>query len=175
VSTPSDRDTARAEHQRAVQQFLDAARAVPHEAWERPARDQQWSPAQIAEHVRLAYSLVGQQLAGGSGIRIRTPWWLRVVLRWRLLPRILATGKIPPGARAPREIRPGDGPFDREQTLSALEVSARAAEEAIAREWDSRAARMTHHVFGALRAPQAMRFAIVHTTHHARQLVPRAD
>lgn len=173
LPTQSDRDSARAEHQRAVRQFLAAARAVPREAWERPARDQQWSPAQIAEHVRLAYAVVAQQLAGGSGLRVRTSWWLRLVLRWRLLPRILGTGTIPAGARAPRELRPGDGPFDREPTLSALEVSARVVEDAIVREWDSSAARMTHHVFGALRAPQALRFVTVHTAHHARQFAPR--
>jgi hypothetical protein len=174
VSDPHDRASARAAHQRAVEQFLAAARAVPPDAWERARVDGEWSPAQVAEHVRLAYAVVGQQLAGGSGIRIRTPWWLRLVLRWRMLPRILAGGGIPAGARAPRELRPGDGPFDREQLLSALATSARVTEDALLRAWDEKTARMTHHVFGALRAPEALRFASVHTAHHARQLESRS-
>jgi hypothetical protein len=173
VSDPSDRDNARAEHQRAVEQFLAAARAVPAEGWESARAGGDWSPAQVAEHVRLAYAVVAQQLAGGSGIRVRTPWWLRLVLRWRMLPRILAGDGIPAGARAPRELRPGDGPFDREQLLSALTTSARVTEDALLRAWDEPTARMTHHVFGALRAPQALRFATIHTAHHARQLVSR--
>ncbi|MEP7384772.1 MAG: DinB family protein [Gemmatimonadota bacterium] len=174
MSDPSERESARAEHQRALQQFISAARAVPDAAWERSRPDTKWSPAQVAEHLRLSYAIVAQQLAGGTGLRVRTPWWLRAVLRWRVLPRILKGGALPDGARAPREIRPGSGPFDREQTLSALTVSASVAEAAMLREWDDPAARLTHHVFGALRAPVAMRLAAVHTAHHARQLDPRS-
>jgi hypothetical protein len=164
------RDTAAQAHHDAVTAFVAAARAVPPDDWERPLAHDKWSPAQVAEHLRLTYVLVAQQLAGGSGIRVRTPWWLRSLLRWRVLPRILSRGALPEGARAPREIRPGNGPFDREQTLSAMVTSASVVEDALLREWDDKTTRMTHHVFGALRAPTAMRLSTVHVTHHARQL-----
>lgn len=118
----------------------------------------------------MAYVLVQNQLSGGTGIRIRTPWLLRQLLRWRVLPRLLASGTIPEGARAPREIRPGDGPFPREQLLQALQVAARNVEETLVRRWHDPNCQMTHHVFGHLTPPTAMQFATVHTNHHARQL-----
>ncbi|HEX4932342.1 MAG TPA: DinB family protein [Gemmatimonadaceae bacterium] len=169
-SPSSQRDTARDEHRAAVQAFLAAARAIPDAAWERPLSPGKWSPAQVAEHVRLTYVVIQNELAGGSGLRIRTPWWLRLVLRWRILPRILATGKLPAGARASSEIRPGDGPFPRAQVLEALEVAADVTEASIARQWSERNAGITHHIFGRVELPRAMRFITVHTAHHTRQL-----
>lgn len=166
----ADRDTATASHASAVASYLAAARAVPGEAWERPMQDEKWSPAQVSEHLRLTYTLVQNELAGGSGLRVRTSWWLRTLLRWRFLPRILSQGQLPEGAKAPREIRPGDGPFDRDAVLDALQVAARVAQESIARGWDDPNRVMTHHVFGRLALPTAMRFLTVHTEHHARQL-----
>lgn len=169
-SPSSTRDTARAEHAAAVADFLDAARAIPDDAWERPLSSGRWSPAQVAEHVRLAYVIIQNELAGGTGLRIRTPWWLRTLLRWKLLPQILATGKLPAGAKASSEIRPGDGPFPRAPLLDALQVAANVAEESIVRRWDERGAGITHHVFGHVELPRAMRFLTVHTAHHTRQL-----
>lgn len=163
-----------ADHQAAVQEFLATARAVPERNWERPIASGKWSPAQIAEHLRLTYVIAQNELAGGSGMKVRTSWWLRAFLRWRLLPRILKTGQLPEGARASRELRPGDGPFDREQLLSALATSARNAEESIVRHWDDRPVHLTHHIFGGLDAATTMRFATVHTRHHARQIAERA-
>jgi DinB superfamily len=158
------------EHSAALEAFAAAARAVPDEAWETPIAAGGWSPAQVAEHVRMTYVLVQNELSGGSGIRIRTPWWLRLVLRFRMLPRILASGTLPEGARAPREIRPGDGPFPRDQVLAGLQVAARNVEETLVRGWDDPNCHMTHHIFGQLTPPMAMRFGTVHTAHHARQL-----
>ncbi len=170
MSARSELDAATQAHHDAVETFLAAARAIPQDDWEHPLARSKWSPAQVAEHLRLTYTVVAQQLAGGTGIRVRTPWWLRTVLRWRVLPRILSRGIFPAGARAPREIRPGDGPFDREQTLSALLTSATVVEDGLAREWKGSPVRMTHHVFGALDTPTAARLLTVHTLHHARQL-----
>lgn len=167
---PDAATTAAHTHHDAVQSFVSAARAVPPAEWERPLADGKWTPAQVAEHLRMTYALVAQQLAGGSGIRVRTPWWLRTVLRWRVLPRILSSGLFPRGARAPREIRPGDGPFDRDQTLSALLTSATVVEDALVRVWNGSPIRMTHHVFGALDTPTAAQLLTVHTLHHTRQL-----
>lgn len=163
------RDAASA-HAASVARFLAAAAAVPPDRWERTMGNDKWSPAQVAEHLRLTYALVQNQLSGGSGIRIRTPWLLRTMLRWRMLPRILSTGTLPEGARAPREIRPGDGPFPREQLLQALQVAASNVQETLVRGWDDPNCQMTHHVFGHLTPITAMQFATVHTNHHARQL-----
>lgn len=162
-----------AAHGAAVQQFLAAARAVPDDAWERPLAAGAWSPAQVAEHLRLSYAVVHAELHGGPGLRIRTPWLVRVLLRWRVMPRILSTGRLPAGARASSEIRPGAGPYPRGAVLEALAQAATATAAAIATRRDERGAGITHHVFGRVALPEALRFLTVHTAHHARQLAGR--
>ncbi len=165
-----DPDIARADHQRAVAEFVAAARAVEPAVWETSAADKQWSPAQIAEHVRMTYEVVGAQFTGGPGLRVRTSWWKRLMLRWKFLGGILENGIFPKGAQAPREIRPGSGPFDREPLLQALERAAADAESKFVAQWNATSRTMTHHVFGALSAPEGARLVTVHTLHHAKQL-----
>lgn len=149
---------------------METARRVPDSRWDAAPAAGAWSPAQIAEHLRLTYVVVGEQLAGGVGLRVRTPWWIRPLIRWRFLAGILQQGRIPAGARAPREIRPGDGPFPRASLLASLAQEARHTQEALASRWNDHGCVMTHHVFGDLTPPQAMRFAAVHLRHHAKQL-----
>jgi hypothetical protein len=170
MSISHDPAIARADHQESVTEFLAAARAVPANRWERKRDGMHWSPAQICEHVRLTYDVVSAQFDGGPGLRVRTSWWARLLLRWKFLNGILERGIFPKGAKAPREIRPGDGPFDRATVLAALEQSARATEEKFVAHWTTSGHRMTHHVFGELSAPQGARLITVHTQHHASQL-----
>lgn len=165
-----DPAVARVDHQRAVTELLAAARALTAEQWERAPDANHWSPAQIAQHVRLTYEVVAAQFSGGTGIRVRSSRWLRPILRWKFLPAILESGKFPASARAPSEIRPGPGPYDREVLLTALEAAALATEQQFIARWNDNSCLMTHHVFGALRPPQGARLVTVHTAHHAAQL-----
>ncbi len=170
MSIPTDPTVARDEHQRAVAEFLAAARAVPAAQWEQRPDATHWSPAQIAEHVRMTYEVVGAQFSGGPGLRVRTPWWLRPLLRWKFLKGLLESGVFPRGARAPREIRPGEGPFERETLLDALARAAKDVEDRFVLGWSQPVSPMTHHVFGALSHPQGARLVTVHTAHHGRQM-----
>lgn len=170
MQIPGEPTVARTDHRRAVAEFVAAARAVDIARWERKPDGDRWSPAQIAEHVRLTYEVVGAQFSGGPGLRVRMPWWKRLPLRWAFLGRILESGVFPKGAWAPREIRPGDGPFDRETVLAALERTAAATEDILVARWTDGSRIMTHHVFGALDSPMGARLATVHTLHHAKQL-----
>ena len=165
-----DPAVARVDHQRAVAEILAAARALTLEQWERAPDPQHWSPAQIAQHVRLTYEVVSAQFSGGPGLRVRSSGWLRPILRWKFLPAILESGKFPPSAKAPSEIRPAAGPFEREPLLDALERAAEATERQFAERWNDPTCLMTHHVFGTLRPPQGARLVTVHTAHHAAQL-----
>lgn len=167
---PHDPEVARSDHQRAVADLVAAARAVPVDQWERKPDETHWSPAQIVEHVRLIYDVVGDQFRGGPGLRVRTSWWMGALLRWKFLKGILEHGVFPKGARAPREARPGDGPFDRDALLEALSRSAGATEARVFEQWTDPRFPMTHHVFGKLAPAQAARLLTVHTAHHAKQL-----
>lgn len=158
------------EHRSAVASLLAAARAVPSAQWNVPLGDAKWSPAQVAEHIRLSYLVLTTELNGGSGLRIRTNWLQRTIARVKFLGGILEAGTIPTGARAPREAKPGPGPFDREPTLLAIENLAQGFEAALGHQWDAKKPVATHHIFGRLGAAELLRFAAVHTLHHAAQL-----
>lgn len=133
-----------------------------------------WTPAQVAEHLRLTYAaLLNETTTGRPALRLRVPWWLRPILRWRFLPIVLERRVMPKGARAPREIAPGAGPFDRDATLAAIARDAAAWEEAFGAALARGGGQLTHHVFGRLAATEAARFVIVHTAHHARQIADR--
>jgi DinB family protein len=158
------------EHTRAVEEFAALARAVTPDRWSTEPAPQKWSPAQVTEHVVLAYEAVLAELAGGSPMRFRTKRWQRVILRLRVLPRILKTGRLPTGVRAPREIRPGPPSASPAELLERLRDLARRADAELTSRRTS--ARLTHPYLGPLRADQALRFCAIHTNHHARQLRP---
>jgi hypothetical protein len=153
-------------HRAAVADFVARARALTPEAWERPLGAARWTPAQTAEHLRLTYAVLLAELGGGRGLQVRTSWWLRTVLRLVVLRRILREGRIPAGARAPRELRPGPGPFERDATLAGLEALAARLEEALA----GRETALTHHIFGRMGPDDGLRFCAAHARHHAGQL-----
>lgn len=170
-----EHDMLLADHAGSVAAFISAAEATPASAWELPLAEGKWSPAQVAEHLRLTYEAAGRELTGGAGIRIRTSWWLRLILRVRVLPAILRTGRIGGGALAPRELRPGPGPFRRDATLADLRQAAATVQaDLMTRVRDGRAG-LTHHVFGRLAPARTLRFLTVHNLHHARQLTDRAE
>lgn len=161
-------------HRRSVEEFLAQARQVPSERWNTATMEGKWSPAQVVEHLRLTYEAVTREATGGTGLRVRTTWWLRLFLRLAYLRRILDQGAIPPGARAPRELMPGPGPFEREALLARLAAAVERAEAVFVGDGRGRARGFTHHVFGRLDAGDALRFATVHNHHHARQLATGA-
>ncbi|MBM4186554.1 MAG: DinB family protein [Gemmatimonadetes bacterium] len=167
---PVDLEEERRRHREAAASFLAAARAVPADRWNVPIRPGAWSPAQVAEHLRLSCQTLGGELEGRPGLRVRTSWWQRALLRFKFLGAILDHGKIPAGARAPRELVPGPGPFDRETVLADLEDAANRCEAAVAARWHDRTAGATHHVFGHLVPSQLIRFSSVHFVHHSAQI-----
>lgn len=157
-------------HRQSLAAFDRAAQEVPAARWNRPPAPDKWSPGQVVEHLRLSYDVIGGELEGKTGLTVRTPWWIRPLLRFRFLRRILKDGAVPAGAKAPRQLRPGPGPYDQDQAIVSLNEAAVLFEATLTRRWNDPAAAVTHHVFGRLSAAEMLRFATVHLDHHARQL-----
>jgi hypothetical protein len=168
-----DRSTLQRDHRSSIGEFITVAEAIPPSDWESPLSPGKWNPAQVAEHLRLTYEILDRELSGHPGVRVRTSWWLRLILRFRVLPGILREGRIGEGAQAPREVRPGPGPFPRAAILSQLRAIAADTEAALAGRLEQPGAGITHHVFGRLSPARALRFLAVHNAHHTRQLATR--
>lgn len=158
-----------ADHREALLAFVAAAERPSAAAWNAARPNDKWSPAQIADHLRLTYVVIGAELAGQSGIRIRTKWWQQRIFRFLYLPRILNQGRFPKGAPAVREIRPAAGPFDREPLLAALR---REGEDfiAVVRSGRLADAKVTHPFLGPLDVFAGVRFLTQHLRHHQAQL-----
>ncbi len=158
---------ALAGHHAAVAEFIAAARAVPVEHWHAPRAVGKWSPAEETVHVTLAYRVLANELEGGPSMVVRGQWWQRTLLRLMVLPRILRSGKLPSGARAPRELRPPPATDDAATLLIRFDEAAASFTGALAavRTLDP-GRRLVHPYFGPLPLAHVLRFATLHTRHH---------
>ena len=161
-------------HREAVGRFVKDVETLDPSLWEKRPRPDAWCPAQIAEHVLLVYEVAARELQGGSGMRIRTGFWMRTFVRWRFLPQILRDGRIPKGAKAVREIRPSERPRARNLFLEQFPKAASTFENEIVQARD-RNGHLTHAIFGKLNTPAALRFVAVHLDHHRRQLTSEPE
>jgi DinB family protein len=164
------------DHAAAVRHFADRATAISPDQWNIERAPGKWTPAQEAKHLALAYEAFVRDLRGGPTLRLKGRWWQRRLWRWRVLPQILDGGRIPHGARAPREARPPDRPGDQSRLLGEL-VAQVAQFEDLVREMQlsQPRRRVAHPYFGLLTLPQLVRFCTVHTHHHAAFLPTRAS
>ena len=155
------------EHEEAVAAFVEAMERVPVGVWREPIGPGKWTPAQIVEHVYLAYRVLLDELGGGPPMKAKAGPFMQRVLRWFLLPHMLFHRTFPKGARSPREVRPSDDGVAHEDAVVRLRAAAQEFEHGLAR---SERSHLTHPYFGRVDLPRALRFAAVHTEHHRRQL-----
>jgi hypothetical protein len=168
MSAAEKLEGAAREHRETVGACAATIRAVSLADWTAAGAEGKWTPAQIAEHLRIAYDPPLSELAGGAGFAVRLPWWKRRLLRWKALPGILRGG-FPTGAPAPREIRPAG------QSESPEEAARRLAERSevfLARLDEAartRTVRLTHPYFGKLSALETVKLLTSHARHHRAQ------
>lgn len=154
-------------HARAAAEFAAAAERVPSERWLLPRAEGKWSPAEIVEHLTLAYEVLMREMDGGPPMRIKTKLWQRILLRMTMVPRILRGEGFPEGARSPRETRPPSGNPDQRAAVEKFRNTAAAfASKAAA----APRTRITHAYFGKSAMPEALLFCARHAEHHLQQL-----
>jgi hypothetical protein len=160
-------------HNRAVADFAATARraAADDYLWSAPGAPGKWSPAEIVQHLVLAFEAVQRELREGVPMKLRTRAWHRLVLRFTLQRRLMRGGAFPHGARSPREARPhGDiGPagslIGRLEGLNA-ELIADLADARTSRP----RLRLLHPYFGRLSAIDIVYVSARHIQHHEAQL-----
>lgn len=162
-----------AEHARAVDEFFHRAAQVTSARWETPRAENKWTPSQEVKHVVLAYEAFRRELTGGAGMRLYGNPVKRAIWRAIGLTSVLWRKKLPRGARAPREIRPPDGPYDQAALLAEFRERTAEFEAAYRRVLSEQPSkRVSHPYFGAVDLVKAIKLATVHTRHHAAVLPP---
>lgn len=158
-------------HSSAVSIFADAAKAVPQDSWSSAHEVEKWTPAEVVEHLCLAYEVLLRELGGGTGMAIRVPFWQRWILRSFLVPGLLRGKPFPKGARAPRETRPLRVVEGQLEAVNRFRQLGRLFDEAVRRTYrENPKARLTHAYFGASNLPNAVLLCARHIKHHVRHL-----
>jgi hypothetical protein len=133
----------------------------------------QWSVVEIVEHLARAYSgtAKGFERSVEKGTSLATGTTLKQKLQQFGL---INLGYFPKGRQAPKHIIP-TGELDLGAVLDAvrrdlerLDQSATRAREAI-----GPGKVLDHPILGALTVDQWLKFHVVHTEHHARQIAER--
>jgi hypothetical protein len=163
-------EEAAADHREAIEKVVRAVRSFDSQVWEVPCAPGKWSPAEIAEHLALAYGPPLAELEGGAGYALCVTGWKQLLVRWRYLPVILERGTFPPGVKAPREARPANHSASPEAAASRLAENASCFERRLAEAQATGPVRLTHAYFGKLTAPQILKLLAVHARHHRKQL-----
>jgi len=162
-----------ADHDRAVREFVDKARAIDPVGWLTPRAEGKWTPAQEVRHIILTYEEFVRQLHGQSPIRLRGGLYTRVVSRVIGLSSILWFKRIPVAVRAPREIRPEPETRSAAELLPELESRTASFAQLFEDAWKRNPRpRVQHPLFGRVSLSTGIRFLAVHTRHHAAFLPP---
>jgi hypothetical protein len=157
-------------HRAAVAAYLETARALAKDAWERPWAEGKWTPAQVTEHLSLAYDALLADIVEGRPMKAKLPRWRQTLLRWVLLPHILFHRSFPVRAPAPRETRPAEARAPRDEALRALAALSERFEAEVAAAGARGFRHLTHPYFGAVDLRKALPFVSVHIEHHRRQI-----
>lgn len=168
MGTHTSLSSSLALHQAAVDDLVAKAEVLPESAWFGPTSPGKWSPAEVLAHLVCTYDTLLRELAGGPGMAIRTKLWQRWLLRFTVLPRMLAGGAFPKGAVAPRETRPA-GTLGRAESVALFRRRAAELEEAARSAKEGQ--RLTHAYFGAATLAHGVLLCTRHIQHHTAQLV----
>ena len=162
-------ESALARHTNAAGTFTKTAEAISDSEWSTPLSEGKWSPAQVTEHLNRTYQVLIGELKGEQGIRVRSPWLLRQILRQTVLRSIYRKRALPKGARAPSEIIPKVVNEMQSASLARFVNLSREFEEGMnANRQTGR--KLTHHIFGAIDLERGLDFIAIHIEHHHRQI-----
>lgn len=161
------------EHAAAVDEFFHRAAQVTSARWDTPRADGKWTPAQEVIHVTLAYAAFTHELRGGQPMRLYGNRLKRLLWRAIGMTSVLVRRKLPRGARAPREIRPPEGPHDQAELLANYRERTTEFDAVYRDAWGrDESISVTHPYFGAVGLVDAIKLITVHTRHHAAVLPP---
>lgn len=151
---------------------LDVTRGAGDEA--RLRRDPaKWSPVEIIEHLTRAYS--GTAKGFERCLEKGAPLATSATLKQRLQQfALINLGFFPEGRQAPKFILP-TGELDLAAVLDAVRRDLTRLDESASKARQSLGSgkMLDHPILGALTVDEWLKFHVVHTEHHARQIAQR--
>jgi len=162
-------ETALAENRAAVEEFVAAARALDASKWSAPRGENQWSPAQIAEHLAIVYEYNRKVLKGEAGKG--APRFLQPLAKWFVVDRTLKAGRFTRKGRAPAIFQPVAKTAAPSSQLLARLTAAVAGMEADIRSGHPEGRHVTAHpFFGPVPTIDWIKLQAIHARHHRSQL-----
>lgn len=152
--------------------ILDATTGITSEAAAKRTGER-WSPVEIVEHLQKAYSgtAKGMERCLDKGTPLATPASLKQsVMAFALI----NLGYFPAGRQAPKYIVP-TGEVALADVIEGVRRDLARLDEAAgkARQMFGSAKVLDHPILGALSVDQWLRFHLVHTKHHEKQIRER--
>jgi hypothetical protein len=162
-------ETAMADNRAAVEEFVATARALDGAKWAAPRGPNQWSPAQIAEHLSLVYEYNRKVLKGEAGRG--APRFLQPLARWFIIDRTLKAGRFTRKGKAPAIFQPvAKTPASPSELLARLTAAVSGMEADIRSGHPSGRHTVAHPFFGPLPTINWIRVQAIHARHHRSQL-----
>ena len=158
------------DNRQAVDAFITAARAVPPTSWLQPRAPGKWSPAQVTEHVAIAYE-VARSVVDGSYSGRAAPRIVQVLIRTIGFNPIVRTGRFKKGTKAPAFFQPTATPASVAELTARLEHAANGFIDAVEAAASQGRAIANHPFFGRVPLPDYTRLQAIHARHHREQLV----
>lgn len=153
----------------AVADFAAAAERIAEERWAVPVQPGKWSPAQISDHVTVAYDLSLKALQGNFPGRT-APRLLRPLINRFFLQPVLRNGAFAKKSKAPGIFKPDETPRPRAEAIARLRAASGAFEAALERQAAGGGTTIDHPFFGAVPIGDYLRLQEIHTRHHRAQL-----
>jgi hypothetical protein len=161
-----DLNAAIAENQGRVNDFIAVAKSVGG-MWNAPVRPEKWSPAQVSEHIHIAY-LESTDVVNGVAQRFpKFPGLLRWVARMMAFDQVMKTGGKFRPVKTFKDFNPSNIPANPDEAAARIRAASAAFEQAIR---GVNASAVNHPLFGKLALPEYVRFQGYHTLHHQAQL-----
>jgi len=165
-----DLRTAVENNHEAVEKFIRAARAVPATRWQEPRAEGKWSPAQVTEHLAVAYELSRKMVAGNANVTEGLPpRILQPLIRTVVRLTVLRTGKFM-RAKAPAFFQPSSSPASQEVLCKRLEAASNGFEQDAMRAKQTGQTAFDHAFFGRFGVAEYLQLQAYHTVHHRAQL-----
>jgi hypothetical protein len=158
-------------NRRAVAEFVAAALDVSASRWMEPRSQGKWSPAQVTEHVAIAYEIAGQIIDGTARIPGRKPpAFLRPLIRMFIRATVLRTGTFYK-SKTPVAYEPSSRPESQHVLCDRLQRASDAFEQKARDKVGAGINVLQHPYFGRFRIMDLVTLQAHHARHHRLQIL----